>query len=318
VESGYNQPKHYASKNRRGHRRLVKDIEQLLESTMEENWSRQRDLYFQYNIRGPFPESNRVAAEKKLAMKDDEVHSTRWEESEKALKQAMREMPNPRLWKTDAFYHRYRYLSAGLEYNWGRVPVGAKQEKLFNEWISDDANATIYNSKAFQAVKANKKQNPMAQTWGDFYSAFDPDVPATRRLPWYHADFDYDRRHKWDEKCMRQKKWIQTGDVDVKYAFFDSLIAKYEQHINRTDILKTQSIETRYAAPRMVQLYRALNRTMDVALVNQMKSFLGKKTVTAEEIEAADFSKFTFQPPALIFPDGESAVQLGLDGTASA
>lgn len=320
VESAYNQPKHYASKNRRSHRRAVKDVEMILESTVEENWSRHRDIYFQYHIRGPHPESNRVHAEKMLAIADDEMYSTRWDEQQQFIKQAMREMPNPALWKTDAFYHRLRYLSAPLEYNWGRVPVGASQEKLFNDWISDDVNVAIYNSKAFAAIKASKAQNPMALTWGDFYDRFDPDVPETRRLPWYHAEFDYDRRDKWDEKCMRQKKWIQTGDVDVKNSFFDSFIVKYEQQINRSDILKKQSVEVRYAAPRMVQLYRALNRTMDVALANQMRAFLGDKA-SASAIESADFSAFVFQPPTLIFPDGEAPVKLGLDGspiTASA
>lgn len=323
VESGYNQPKHYASKNRRGYRRMVKDIETLMETSMEDLYTHNREQLFQYLIRETSPESNRINAERTLARQDDDFYSTRFEEYEKCLKQAMREMPNPRLWKTDAFYFRLRYLLTPLEYNWARVPVGAAQEKLFNAWISDKANYAIFTSDTFAAVKADKTRNPMAKSWADFYTEFDPDVPETRNLPWYHKDFDYDRRHKWDERCMRMKRWVQSGTVDVKHAFFDSAIAEWEQYVNRPERFRApDSAERRYSAPRMVQLYRALNRVMDVALANQLRQVIEKggdlSKMTAEQVQkrlaAADLSGFRFEVPVVIYPDGVAQPQLGLDG----
>ncbi|KAL7708649.1 Complex 1 protein (LYR family) [Lotmaria passim] len=323
IESGYNQPKHYASKNRRGYRRMVKDIETLMETSMEDLYTHNREQLFQYLIRETHPESNRINAERTLARQDDDFYSTRFEEYEKYLKQAMREMPNPRLWKTDAFYFRLRYLLAPLEYNWAKVPIGAAQEKLFNEWISDNANYAIYTSDAFAKIKADKTRNPMAKTWGDFYTEFDPDVPETRNLPWYHKDFDYDRRHKWDERCMRMKRWVQSGTIDCKNAFFDSVIAEWEQYVNRPERFRApDSAERRYAAPRMVQLYRSLNRLMDVALANQMREVVVKggdlSKLSAEDmqkkVEATDFSDFRFEVPVVIYPDGFAQPQLGIDG----
>ncbi|KAK7196466.1 Complex 1 protein (LYR family)/Complex1 LYR-like [Novymonas esmeraldas] len=326
VESGYNQPKHYASKNRRGYRRMVKDIETLMETSMEDLYTHNREQLFQYLIRETSPESNRINAERTLAYQDDDFYSTRFDEYEKYVKQAMREMPNPRLWKTDAFYFRLRYLIAPLEYNWAKVPVGTAQERLFNEWISDNCNYAVYTSDAFAQIKADKMRNPMARTWADFYTDFDPDVPDTRLLPWYHKDFDYDRRHKWDERCMRMKRWVQGGTIDGKHAFFDSIIAEWEQYVNRPERFRApDNAERRYAAPRMVQLYRALNRVMDVALANQMRQALEKggdfSKLSAEEVQkriaAADFTKFRFDVPVVIYPDGLVQPQLGLDGGSS-
>ncbi|SYZ64828.1 Complex_1_protein_(LYR_family)/Complex1_LYR-like (plasmid) [Leishmania braziliensis MHOM/BR/75/M2904] len=330
VESGYNQPKHYASKNRRGYRRMVKDIETLMETSMEDLYTHNREQLFQYLIRETCPESNRINAERILAYQDDDFYSTRFEEYEKYLKQAMREMPNPRLWKTDAFYFRLRYLLAPLEYNWAKVPVGATQEKLFNAWISDNCNYAIYTSDIFAQIKVDKTRNPMAKTWADFYMEFDPDVPETRNLPWYHRDFDYDRRHKWDERCMRMKRWVQSGTIDSKHAYFDSIVAEWEQYVNRPERFRApDSAERRYAAPRMVQLYRALNRVMDVALADQIRQTieksgnLSKLSVEAvqKQLVAADLTNFRFEVPVIIYPDGATQPQLGLNGcsaTASA
>ncbi|GET87908.1 hypothetical protein, conserved [Leishmania tarentolae] len=327
VESGYNQPKHYASKNRRGYRRMVKDIETLMETSMEDLYTHNREQLFQYLIRETSPESNRINAERTLAYQDDDFYSTRFEEYEKYLKQAMREMPNPRLWKTDAFYFRLRYLLAPLEYNWAKVPIGAIQEKLFNEWISDNCNYAIYTSGVFTQIKMDKTRNPMAKTWADFYTEFDPDVPETRNLPWYHKDFDYDRRYKWDERCMRMKRWVQSGTIDGKHAYFDSIVAEWEQYVNRPERFRApDSAERRYAAPRMVQLYRALNRVMDVALADQMRQALEKggdlSKMSAEDVQrrlaAADFTNFRFEVPVIIYPDGASQPQLGLNGCSVA
>eukprot|EP00796_Vickermania_ingenoplastis_P004134 gene4134-2976_t len=325
IESGYNQPKHYASKNRRGYRRLVKDIETIMETSMEDLYTHNREQLFQYLIRETHPESNRINAERTLARQDDDFYSTNFEEYEKYLKQVMREMPNPRLWKTDAFYFRLRYLTAPLEYNWARVPVGVAQEKLFNQWISDDMNYVVYNSDVFRSLQKNKAINPMAKTWADFYTEFDPDVPETRNLPWYHKDFNYDRRHKWDERCMRMKRWVQSGTIDGKNSFFDSIIAEWEQYVNRPERFRApDNAERRYGAPRMVQLYRSLNRLMSVALANQLKAHLscvcpGLTNASAEEmqkmVETADLRGFKFAVPVLIYPDGAEQQKLGLDGS---
>ena len=330
VEAGYNHPKHYASKNRRAHRRYVKDVESVMNSTVEENYARNREIYFQIALRDDFPESNRIAAEKLLAKRDDEVFGTKWGEIEKHVKQVMRELPNPRMWRTDAFYCRYRYLAADLEYNWAKVPIGVKQERLFNEWVSNDVNYAVYNSQAFADVKACKTRNPMSRTWADFYRDFDPDVEATRCLPWYHPDFDYERRHNWDIKCMREKKWLNNGDVDGVRSFFDSFIHKWEQEINRgVRIRDSNYLEKKLVAPRMVQLYRSLNRVMDVALANQIRDFVldAKKDAAAfskcrtdEErqalVNSVDFSTFAFKVPTIIYPDNFPQTPLGLDGAA--
>ncbi|KEG09175.1 hypothetical protein DQ04_05681030 [Trypanosoma grayi] len=328
IESGYNQPKHYASKNRRGYRRLVKDIETMMESSMEDLYTKNREQLFQYLIRETHPESNRINAERTLARQDDDFYSTRFDEYEKYLKQAMREMPNPRLWKTDAFYFRLRYLVAPLEYNWAKVPIGAAQEKFYNEWISDNANYAILNSSAFLGIKKDKKRNPMANTWADFYKNFDPDAPETRKLPWYHPEFNYDRRHKWDERCMRMKRWVQSGTIDSKLPFFDSIIAEWEQYINRPERFRApDNAERCYGAPRMVQLYRSLNRLMDVALTNQIRSIAEKKSgkstqelsaLSVPEVEkilsALDLKYFEFKVPVIIYPDEAKQGKLGLDG----
>ncbi|CBH16700.1 hypothetical protein, conserved [Trypanosoma brucei gambiense DAL972] len=330
IESGYNQPKHYASKNRRGYRRLVKDIETMMETSMEDLYTKNREQLFQYLIRETHPESNRINAERVLARQDDDFYSTRFDEYEKYLKQAMREMPNPRLWKTDAFYFRLRYLLAPLEYNWAKVPIGISQEKLYNEWISDNTNYAILSSATFSNIKNNKLKNPMARTWADFYNNYDPDVPETRRLPWYHPDFDYDRRHKWDERCMRMKRWVQGGTIDGKLPYFDSIIAEWEQYVNRPERFRaSDSAERRYAAPRMVQLYRSLNRLMDVALVNQMRAVvessilntqveLSRASVTDIQrmLTSVDFTDFRFVVPTIIYPDGVQQPVVGLDGNA--
>lgn len=324
IEAGYNHPKHYASKNRRAHRRYVKDIESVMESTVEESYARNREIFFQLALRDDFPESNRIAAEKLLAKRDDEVFGTKWGEIEKYVKQTMRELPNPRMWRTDAFYCRYRHLASDLEFNWAKVPIGAKQEKLFNEWVSNDSNYAVFGSSAFETVKACKARNPMARTWADFYRDFDPDVAETRMLPWYHADFDYDRRHNWDIKCMREKKWISNGDVDGVNSFFDSHIHKWEQEINRgAKVRDAKFLENKLLAPRMVQLYRSLNRLMDVALANQMLALVDagalSKAKTDEErqavVNATDFSKFVFKVPTVIYPDNFPQAPLGIDGT---
>jgi Txe/YoeB family toxin of Txe-Axe toxin-antitoxin module len=328
MESSYNQPKHYASKNRRSYRRMVKDIETVMETSIEDLYTQNREQIFQNFIRDGHAETNRVSAEKRLAMQDDDVYSTRWEEFETNVKQVMREMPNPRLWKTDAFYFRLRYLMSSFEYNWAKVAIGAQQEKQYNEWISDTVNYVVLHSEAFRAVKASKVQNPMANTFGDFYLNFDPDVPQTRRLPWYHAEFNYDRRYKWDERCMRMKRWVQSGTIDVKRPFFDSYIAEWEQFVNRPEIMKhPDRVERRYCAPRMVQLYRALNKLMDVALTNQLVEVLCARGKTTREslaklseaevqkkVAALDLADFKFDVPVLIYPDGVKQPILGLDG----
>lgn len=329
VDSGYATPKHYQNKNRRGYRRLVKDIENIMKSTPHEMYAESRELLFQFWVREWSPESNRIAAEKRLARHDDEVFTTKFDELEKPLKQAMREMPNPRLWRTDAFYLRMRYLQGFYEYNWAKVPIGTAFEKAYNEWVSVDANYAIICSPQFDAVKADKARNPMARTWADFYREFDPDVEATRRLPWYHAEFDYDRRHHWDERCMRMKKWIDSGDIDGVLPFFDSEVAKFEQHINRFDTCRFPgSVEYKYCAPRYVQLYRGLAKRNDVALANQMrehleaKKFIGGKATVAEVSAALEknptaFADFKFAVPVVIYPDNIAQPQLELDGRPS-
>lgn len=329
TESGYNQPKHYASKNRRGYRRMVKDIETAMQSSIEDMYTRSREQTFQYLIREQHVESNRVHAERELAWTDDQFYSTHFEEYEKCLKQAMREMPNPRLWKTDAFYFRLRYLTAKLDYNWARVPVGAAQEKLYVDWISDNANYAIANHKIFGEIKTDKRRNPMSQTFGDFYTNFDPDVASTRCLPWYHPEFDYDRRYKWDERCMRMKKWVQSGTVDTKNDFFTSFVVEWENYVNRPERFRARdNLERRYASARMVQMYRAFGKLMDVALANQIKESLITKLNTSAEslsketvesiqakLDKVDLSDFVFRVPVIIYPDGVVQPPLGLDGS---
>lgn len=329
-ESGYNQPMHYASKNRRGYRRLVKDVEQIMTTSLDDVYAKNREQLFQYLIRENWAESNRISAERTLAMNDDDFLSTRTEEMEVYIKQAMREMPNPRMWKTDAFYMRLRYLAAPLEYNWARIPVGAAQEKLYSEWVSDNANYAILNSPQFAAIKKDKKQNPMASSMAEFYRNFDPDVPQTRNLPWYHPEFNYDRRHKWDERCMRMKRWVDCGTIDGKRSFFEAEIHEWEQQINRVEALRSASyrMTIRHSAPRMVQLYRALNTLMDVAMANQIKAVLalqlgvevetlGQQSVEAvqKKLDNANLADFIFKVPSIIYPDGYVQPQLGLDGT---
>lgn len=325
VDAGYTAPKHYSSKNRRGYRRLVKDIENIMKSTPHEMYAESRELIFQFWVREWAPESNRISAEKRLAMHDDDVFTTKFDELEKPIKQAMREMPNPRLWRTDAFYLRVRFLQGFYEYNWAKVPIGAAFDKQYNDWVSNDANYTILASPQFAAVKADKQRNPMAKTWADFYREYDPDVEATRRLPWYHADFNYDRRYHWDERCMRMKKWVESGDVDSTKSFFESEVAKFEQHINRYESVKYPgSVEYKYSAPRYVQLYRGLQKRMDVGIVNQMREYLvAKKLISGSNasvkevtaaLEKCDFADFKFQVPAAIYPDGVEQPQLELDG----
>jgi hypothetical protein len=325
IESGYNQPRHYASKNRRAWRRAVKEVDFVMQSSIEDMYVKNREQLFQYNLRQKHPESNRIHAERTMAQMDDDFYSCNFTELEAYVKQAMREMPNPRLWRTDAFYFRLRYLSAPLEYNWAKVPIGVQQERLFNEWISDSGNYAVFNSPQFAAIKKNKKQNPMAMTMADFYDGFDPDVPETRRLPWYHADFNYDRRYKWDERCMRMKRWVSSGNVEGKLPYFEGFVAEWEQFVNRSDLMhRADSMERRYGSPRMVQLYRALGRMMDVALTNQVRAFAKIPTGVKSDVDAqkildkTDFSKFIFNVPTVIYPDSMKQTQLGLDGSSIA
>jgi hypothetical protein len=322
IESGYNQPRHYASKNRRAWRRAVKEVDFIMQCSLEDVYLKNREQMFQYNLREKHPESNRIHAERSMARQDDEFYSCNFTEYEQYVKQAMREMPNPRLWRTDAFYFRLRYLASALEYNWAKVPIGAKQERLFNEWVSDNGNYAVLNSPQFAAVKKNKKQNPMAWTMADFYTAFDPDVPETRKLPWYHPEFNYDRRYKWDERCMRMKRWVDSGNIEGKLPYFEGHVAEWEQFVNRNDLMhRADSPERRYASPRMVQLYRALGRMMDVALANQMRAFARVPLDVPSDAEAqkildkTDFSAFVFKVPVVIYPDGVSQPILGLDGS---
>jgi hypothetical protein len=335
TEAGYNQPKHYASKNRRAYRRFVKDTEDMFSKTTHELYSESREAMFQSLIRDWCPESNRISAEKRMAMSDDDVFTSKTEEVDAASKQMMREFPNPRLWKTDAAWLRMRVLMAPYELNWAKAPVGVAFERQYNEWVSADVNHTIVASAQFAAVKADKAKNPMARSWSDFYAAFDPDAPATRRLPWYHADFDYDRRHFWDERCMRMKKWAKSGDVDFAHDFFAAEVYKWEDLVNRPEIAKRQSaVMTKYTAPRMVQLYRSLGKRMDVALANQLAEFMvAQKTLAAKAGEthgsdarvaevakalaATDFKTFVFVVPAVVLPDAAEHTPLELDGRSA-
>jgi len=334
VEAGYNQPKHYASKNRRGYRRFVRDIDAMMNMSSHEAYAATRENMFHSFIREWCPESNRLFAEKKLAKNDDNVFTMKFEEHDVAFRQAVREFPNPRLWKTDAFFLRMRQLTAHLEYNWAKAPIGVALERAFNDWVSFDAHYAALNSAAFETIKADKSRNPMAKTWADFYAEFDPDVPETRRLPWYHPDFDYDRRHHWDERCMRMKKWVQSGDIDFRRDFFAKEVAEWEQMVNRPEIVrKAECVEFKYTAPRMVQLYRALGKRMDIALANQILAFTvaknpelnkeavlqshGNEKVLAQvkaAIEKTDFTDFKFNVPVVIYPDGVEQPKLALDG----
>jgi hypothetical protein len=327
VCSAYQQPKHYASKNRRSYRRFVKDLETIMNTPSQELYATCRETAFQQMIREEHPETNRLHAEKKLARHDDEVFTFKFDEYDKCLKQVMREFPSPRYWKTDTFWFRFKYLySPWYEYNWAKAPIGARQEREFNDWVSSTANYVVLNSPQFLEIKEDKKRNPMAHTWGDFYSNFDPDKPETRKLPWYHPEFDYDRRHFWDEKCMRMKKWVASGDVDTKHGFFEAMVYEWEQYVNRPEIMKQGGYAFRkHNAPRMVQLYRALIRRNDIALTNQMVAALeakhgAKKIAAASQAELTDlvakhdWSSFRFQVPVVIYPDGATQPQLTLDG----
>lgn len=334
IEAGYNQPKHYASKNRRAYRRFVRDVDALMNMSSHEAYAATRENMFYMYLRDCCPESNRLAAEKKLARQDDNVFTMKFDEHDVAFRQCVREFPNPRLWKTDAFFLRMRQLTADLEYNWGKAPVGMALEKAYNEWVSHDLHYAVLTSNAFAEIKADKGRNPMAKTWADYYAEFDPDVPATRHLPWYHKDFDYDRRHHWDERCMRMKKWVQSGDVDSKNDFFAKEVAEWEQMVNRPETFrKPESVEFRYTAPRMVQLYRSLGKRMDMALVNQIaetvlaanpalnndsvKQSHGNDEVMAKvkaALETTDFSQFVFDVPVVIYPDNVDQPKLAADG----
>lgn len=202
-----------------------------------------------------------------------------------------------------------------------------EKEKQFNEWISNDVNYAIYNSPSFSRLRGDKKVNPMSKSWADFYAEFDPDAPESRNLPWYHKEFNYDRRYKWDERCMRMKRWVQSGTIDGKNSFFDSVIAEWEQYVNRPERFRApDNAERRYGAPRMVQLYRSFNRLMDVALVNQIRQFVqhsnsSLEALSGEEVakvlEEIDFSEFTFSVPVLIYPDGAEQPKLALDGSVA-
>lgn len=336
VEAGYNQPKHYASKNRRSYRRLVKEIDNLMNMSTHVAYAATREQLFQSYVREWCPESNRIYAEKKLARNDDNVFTMKYDEHDEAFKQACREFPNPRLWKTDVFFLRMRKLTAHLEYNWAKAPIGVEFERAYNEWVSNDAHHTVITSPAFARLKTDKKRNPMAKTWADFYTEFDPDVPETRRLPWYHPEFNYDRRYHWDERCMRMKKWVQTGDIDFRNDFFAAQVAEWEQMVNRPETArKAESVEFRYVAPRMVQLYRSLGKRMDMALANQMLEYVltqqklaanspqltthgDANSVSAvnKALAETDFADFKFDPPTVIFPDNYEQPLLAPDGRA--
>lgn len=326
VAAGYQQPKHYASKNRRAYRRMCKDLDAMLKNTTHELYAASREQLFQYFIRDGCPETNRLYAEKKLAQADDDIFTTRFDIIDTVTKQVMREFPNPRLWKTDAFYFRYKYLlDPKWELNWVKAPIGKEQEKLFNEWVSNDAHYTALHSEAFAAIKKDKARNPMAKTWSDFYREYDPDRPETRSLPWYHKDFDYEKRHHWDERCMRMKKWVASGDIDFKNAFFESQVAEWEQFVNRAEIVRKYGPGKRYAAPRMVQLYRSLIKRIDIAIANQMCDALSaaakkdvRKLPAAQVqalVDAHNWSGFVFKVPAVVLPDGVEQPKVQLDGT---
>eukprot|EP00760_Papus_ankaliazontas_P022610 PhM_4_TR18888/c2_g1_i2/m.76655 len=321
ISQAYVMPKHYTAKNRRAYRRMVKDVKDMMTRPFQEVYARSRESIFQLFIREDCPEANRINAEKRLAIMDDDMFTTKHDEFEPLLRRAMREFPNPKAWKTDSFYLRVRQLCAPLEYNWAKAPIGMAQERAFNEWISNDVNYAVWNSDVFAAVRGSRKHNPMAATWSQFYTDFDPDVPSTRRLPWYHPEFNYDRRHKWDERCYRMKKWVRTGDVDFVRPFFQSLVNEWEQQINRVETLRQpNAVEKRYVAPRYVQLYRSLQKRMDIALANQMRVFAGLKGTEKEadalkKLKATNWDSFVFDVPPVIYPDGWRQPLLSLDGT---
>lgn len=331
IESGYNQPRHQASKNRRSYRRYVKDINTALNKSTQELYAANREYIFQGYTRENCPEANRVNAEKKTAMMDDLVFSSNSEEIDAVVRQAAKEFPNPRLWRTDAFYLRVRALIAHAELNWAKAPIGVALEKHFNEWVSLDANYTIYNSPEYEEIKADKKRNPMAKSWAEFYKEFDPDVPETRCLPWVHREFNYDRRTKWDERCMRCKKWANNGDIDFTRPFFDAIINAFEQQINRPETWRHPwHLDMKYSAPRHVQLYRSFNLRMDIALVNQMREFMKQHSTnrgavkdlenpTVEEtkqlLTGCDWHSFVFAPPPVVYPDGFEQAALNFDGS---
>ena len=329
VSAGYQTPKHYASKNRRAYRRLVKDVDAIMNSSTHEVYAASRETIFQSYIRERCPETNRLYAEKKLARMDDDVFTTKFEFYDKCSRQVMREMPNPRLWKTDAFFLRLKYLcNPWSEYNWAKAPIGKSQEKLFNIWVSSDANYAVWSSPQFAELKECKKRNPMAKSWADFYTEFDPDVPETRKLPWYHDNFDYDKRYHWDERCMRMKRWVKSGDIDFKNNFFLSEVAKWEQMVNRPEIMREENFaEKKYTAPRMVQLYRSLQKRVEIALASQMVAALEAEVGAAklQKLPAPDvtalcakhnWTTFKFKCPVIIFPDNyEQPAAFKVDGT---
>lgn len=329
TEQQYTVPKHYMSKNRRAYRRMVFDIESILNDTPEESYAKSREIYFQAMIRDKLPETNRIEAERRVARHDDEFYGLKHHETERIWKQCIREFPNPRMWRTDTFFMRFRHLMRDLELNWSKASIGRAQEKVFNEWVSDTANYAILNSRQFDEIKADKERNPMARTWAEFYLSFDPDRPETRRLPWYHPEFNYDRRWNWDELCMRRKKWAASGEIDARRPFFDSLIHEAQLNIHRDDRPRDEkAVYHKYVSPRIVQLYRSFNRRLDVAMTNQMRAVLAKASGKSEaalsslsqaELQAlldkTDFSTFRFDVPTFIYPDGVEQPAHNLDGT---
>eukprot|EP00759_Apiculatamorpha_spiralis_P044140 PhF_6_TR41284/c0_g1_i1/m.62447 len=322
VAQGYIVPKYYSSKNRRMYRRMVKDLQGVLNDPYHESYAKSRDMWFQMFVREDCPEANRLYAEKKLALLDDEILPSKMDLFKPAMNQALREFPNPRMTKTDVFYFRLRQLMVPLEDNWAKAPVGIALEKGLAEWLSDEVNFAISTSQVFQALKSNPVVNPMARTWADFYDKFDPDVPETRKLPWYHAEYDYDRLKNWDEYCMRKKKWVRLGDIDFTRPFFQALVHENEQFVNRADNIRTYgALERRYTSPRLVQLYRNLDKRMDLALANQIRSYanIPANVTKTEDVQTylekkVSWKDFKFQVPVVIYPFGAEQPELGLDG----
>jgi hypothetical protein len=332
-------PIHILQKERKRYRLQVAQIKRWAAGTGTEYYAEHRDAIFNAACKAENShEMNRVPAEGAVARMDDDV-LTRQDggEAHRINRQLHTEFPHPAQRLSEGYVLRKQQaIGQWFEYNWAKGPSGgAALTAAENAWLSDPVNHAIRHSDAFAAMWKDKARNPMARTWADFYAAFDPDEAATRRLPWVHPDFDYDRRYKWDERCMRAKKWLRGGGIDATRPFLDSVVAEWVQRCGSVErsVGLERAAGDKFRAPAMVQRYRALRRRVDIALANQMREFLGArlggppaaesdaKAVAAAlaVVEAADWAAFRFVVPVLVYPDGvDGPADVAVDGRVAA
>jgi len=327
VDLSTMRPVHSLQKDRKRYRLQVAQLRRWGSASEAERYAELRDGEFNKAVTHERSlEMNRVFAEKHIAKRDDDVLTKQPSAEARAVAAKLfAEFPHPVQWGSEAFYLRHRMLhEAVFGYNWNRDALADSTAAAEAAWLADPVNFAIRHSAQYAALAADKARNPMARTWADFYAAFDPDDDASRRLPWVAEGFDYDRRHKWDERCMRKKKWLRSGDVDASRPFLQSVVHEWAQRVNSLEQSADpwRQMESKFTAPLMVQRYRAMQRVVDVALGRQMRAHMDAKgtlpkaaaandaaatAAAAKAVEATDFSGFRFVPPTLVLADTAAA-----------